>query len=370
MNILIASGIFIPEIGGPATYISNLAKEFIKLGHKVSVIAYSDQDSYDIDSDLSYKVFRIKRKNKLSNYFRYYKRLKELSKNEDFDILYAFDHFSAGIPVSCLAKKVNKPFIIRVGGDFLWEKMVNSGKCNVPLGEYYTMKKSFIEKIYLFIYQFVFNRATKIIFNTQWQKKLYEDNFVLHNKKNIVINNFFIRNKIENKNLSSDEIIFAGRFIKVKNLEKLIKAFSKIETNKKLVLIGDGPEKAGLQDLAKNYKNISIEQTLNAKKLAERVSKCYLFILPSLSELSPNTALEALGLAKAVILTKNNGLADELKKYFYLIDPTSIDEITEAIKFLLEDKNYQDFLQKIEQCNFTNSWADITQEHINLFEKI
>ena len=35
MKILIAAGIFIPEVGGPATYISNLAKEFVKLGSNI-----------------------------------------------------------------------------------------------------------------------------------------------------------------------------------------------------------------------------------------------------------------------------------------------------------------------------------------------
>ncbi|MBT4349498.1 glycosyltransferase family 4 protein [bacterium] len=370
MKILIAAGIFIPEVGGPATYISNLAKEFVKLGHKVSVVTYSDQDFYDIDDNLSYKVFRIKRKNKLSNYFRYYKKLKDVNKKESIDLLYAFDHFSAGIPASLLAKKIKKPLVIRVGGDFLWEKMVNLGKINIPLHKYYSTNKNIKEKIYLNIFQRVFIRANKIIFNTQWQQDLYEANFILNKKNNSVIHNFFVKNNLENKNINSDEIIFAGRFIKLKNIENLIKAFSQIKTNKKLILIGDGPEKNNLKNLIKNYTNIKIEAPLPVDKLLKRISGCYAFVLPSLSELSPNVALEALSLGKAVILTKNNGLPAELKKYFYLINPEAINEITKAINFLLEDKNYQDFLQKIELCIFDNSWSKITHDHIKLFKSL
>mgnify|MGYP006452990875 CR=1 FL=1 len=54
MKILIASGIFIPEPGGPATYAVKIAEEFLKLGHQVSIITYSDKSEYDFDKDLAY----------------------------------------------------------------------------------------------------------------------------------------------------------------------------------------------------------------------------------------------------------------------------------------------------------------------------
>src|SRR3989344_1308256 len=43
-NILIATGIFPPDIGGPATYTKILSEELPKLGWEVKVVTYSDED--------------------------------------------------------------------------------------------------------------------------------------------------------------------------------------------------------------------------------------------------------------------------------------------------------------------------------------
>ena len=40
MKILIATGIYPPDIGGPAKYAKSLRDEFAKLGHKVKIVKY------------------------------------------------------------------------------------------------------------------------------------------------------------------------------------------------------------------------------------------------------------------------------------------------------------------------------------------
>jgi glycosyltransferase involved in cell wall biosynthesis len=373
MKILLATGIFVPEIGGPAGYVLNLARELTKLGHKIQLVTYSDQFFYELDKDFDFVVSRVIRRagvlGKFLNYYHYYKKLKEIYAKDNFDILYAFDHFSAGLPASCLAKKIKKPFVIRVGGDFLWEKMVNNGKCDVALAEYYQQPKSLAEKVYLKIFQYVFRQADKIIFNTAWQKKLYEDIFLLPADKNLVIHNVFTKaDKLTF--VDSKEIIFAGRFIKLKNIENLIQAFSHLKTDKELVIIGDGPEKQNLENLSKNYPNIKIENQLSAEKLKERIAHCYAFVLPSLSEVSPNAALEALSLGKFVILSKNNGLAPELQGCFYLIDPLSVTDIKKALEFCLDQDNYSLYLRKISECNFSHSLGELVKEHLDVFNSL
>lgn len=370
MKILLATGIFVPEIGGPATYVLNLAKELTKLGHKIHVVTYSDQFFYDADKDFGFVVSRVVRRRgflgKFLNYINYYQKLKEIYTQENFDLIYAFDHFSAGLPASFLVKKIKKPFVIRVGGDFLWEKMVNSGKYDLSLAEYYQRSKSLIEIIYLKIFKHVFKKANKIIFNTAWQKQLYEDIFLLNTDKNLVINNVFT--KPENPVfIDGKEIIFAGRFIKLKNIENLIRAFIRLNTEKKLVIIGDGPEKERLESLVKNYNNVKIEEQLPSLKLKERLANAYAFVLPSVSELSPNSALEALGLGKFVILTKNNGLPKELQDCFYLVDPLSITDIRKSLEFCLNKDNYYLYLDKIRKCNFSHTWSQVAREHLDLF---
>src|SRR3989338_7115694 len=101
MKIVIASGIFIPELGGPATYAAKIADSFLALGHQVKIIIYSDKSVYDLDKNLAYPIFRVKISNKLFNYLNYFRVLQKVAK--DADVIYSFDHFSAGIPVALLA---------------------------------------------------------------------------------------------------------------------------------------------------------------------------------------------------------------------------------------------------------------------------
>jgi hypothetical protein len=52
MNVLIVTGIFPPDIGGPSTYVPTISGELVKRGHKVSVVTLSDTLDHD-DHSLS-----------------------------------------------------------------------------------------------------------------------------------------------------------------------------------------------------------------------------------------------------------------------------------------------------------------------------
>ena len=228
MKILIASGIFIPEPGGPATYAVKIAEEFLKLGHQVSIITYSDKSEYDFDKDLAYSVLRIKRSNKLANYLNYFKALQKEAK--DADRIYSFDHFSAGIPAAIFSTIFKKDFYIRVGGDFIWERYLDFNDDLVTLDDFY--KKNLhlnVEKKRFQIIRWVFTRATGIIFTTKFQLKIFQKYYNLSFDKLFVINNPIDKDiKISRKNVNK-EIILAGRFIHKNNILNLIKAFENIK---------------------------------------------------------------------------------------------------------------------------------------------
>ena len=143
-KIVLATGIVPPDIGGPATYVTKLGQQFVKFGYRVKVISYGDKES-EIDEILS--VHRISRKtNALSRYWRYFQQVRKLAKWGD--VIYAQDLISVGLP--CALVKVFNPkikIIVRLGGDFLWEKAYNSGWSNQTLSQYHSQPKNFKEKI-------------------------------------------------------------------------------------------------------------------------------------------------------------------------------------------------------------------------------
>jgi glycosyltransferase involved in cell wall biosynthesis len=364
-KIVIASGTYLPEVSGQSTFVSGLVKTLSAAGMAWSVVAYGGKKETREDI-----IFIVPRN--AWRYFSYWRVARKQAR--DAGIIFAQDLVSSGLPAA-LAKRSGQKLFIRIGGDFIWEKMVNSGRSEVPFSQYYDQPKSRTEKIYLLIYRFVMRRADKIVFNSEWQKGIYCRQFKLPDNKIEIIENFEISDysesirlndhQEENKNITN-EIIFAGRFIPLKNLKRLIEAFRQIETDKKLVLIGDGPQKDELEKLAAKDSRISIEPKIGQPLLFDRLSKSYLLVLPSLSEMNPNIALEALGRRKPVLLTKENGLSGDIRKYFKLIDPTSIKEIKESIEYFLNQENYDEYVGSINNKYPTKKFA----EYLSIFKNL
>ncbi len=357
MKILIATGIYIPEIGGPATYIPNLVKELTKLGHKVKIVTYSDIFKYEGDDD----VIRVKRGNKLLNYFNYYKTLKKEVKG--YDVIYSFDHFSAGIPSVLISKKYNIPLYIRVGGDFIWERYLDRTKDLVTLKDFYNKNIHQKEENLRFkIIKWVFKNTKGIIFTTKFQQDIFKQYYGLNNDKLYIVNNPINIAKEEKKE-SNKEIIFAGRFINKNNVINLIKAFNKLNNKEfKLILIGEGY----LEKEIKTSDNVIIQSRLSREELKQRISKAYLVVFPSLTDISPNTMLECLSVNTPLISSTEIGF-DWIKDKIRLFNPLDIDSIFKEINKLLNKEEYNNYLEIIKNIDYTYTYNQASKDTIKIF---
>ena len=115
MHIFVASGIFHPESGGPATYLHRLLPEIVARGHHVRVLAFGDAptDGYD------YPLTRIPRRALPVRWLHYARAARpEISRAD----LIFFN--SLGLP---LVGAGRKPRVLKVVGDLAWERAVNKG---------------------------------------------------------------------------------------------------------------------------------------------------------------------------------------------------------------------------------------------------
>src|SRR5436309_2301876 len=106
MKILIATGIYLPKIGGPAQYAKNLERVFTDLGHSVTVLTFGLEDNLPTGVRHLFFFFKI------------------LPKVFSADIICALDTFSVGLPAVLASQISGKKCVIRTGGDFLWEQYV------------------------------------------------------------------------------------------------------------------------------------------------------------------------------------------------------------------------------------------------------
>lgn len=368
INILIATGVFPPDIGGPATYAKNLRKEFKGMGHKVKVVTYGEKTYKNKSGD----IFSINRnQNILTRYFKYFWKIYRLL--DWADVFYTLDLVSAGLPSVLVAKLKNKKAIFRTGGDFLWEKSFQEGWTDLPLVEYYKEKKNLKEKFLLNFSRRVLRKFNLVIFSTNLQKDIYKKYYDIEDEKIKLVPNALPVIKIMKGDEQKKIILFAGRFIRLKNIERLIIAFSKLKSDAILHIYGKGPDKKKLKDLIKKMnqsERIMIMDSVFHNELIEKISESLFVILPSITEISPNLAIECISMGKPIILTKYTGIG-ELTANVITIDPLSENDIKEKIEYLSNDYNLRNYADKLKRVDIVKrEWKDIAREHISIFNKI
>lgn len=114
MRLFIASGIFHPEPGGPATYLHRILPAFVERGHAVTALAFGEGrvDGY------SYPLTRIPRRSYLQRQWDYYRAAGRLWPGHDL----AYIH-SLQLP---LPRSI-RPRVGKIVGDIAWERATRKG---------------------------------------------------------------------------------------------------------------------------------------------------------------------------------------------------------------------------------------------------
>ncbi|MBI3633475.1 MAG: GtrA family protein, partial [Candidatus Vogelbacteria bacterium] len=300
-GVAIAAGIFPPDVGGPATYIYRLVNEIAKIEVRSTVVTYSRLRHDTIEN--GYDVIRINaRWPLLVRGITYLVFLFIAAVN--YPVIFAQDLTSTGLLAMVVKKFLpQKKLVIRVGGDLLWERKVEAGKTKLSIADFYRSGRYKRDIVYR-IGQMVLNSADQIIVPALFLKDIYVRYYKIPEEKIDVIKNPLPDINLCEVDAPSESvqgektILFAGRFLKLKNVDRLIKAFIvNYDAIKpaRLVLIGEGSEEKNYREIISKWQHssqISILPPLLQPELFGYIRKANLCVCPSLSEVNPNFILE------------------------------------------------------------------------------
>jgi glycosyltransferase involved in cell wall biosynthesis len=149
---------------------------------------------------------------------------------------------------------------------------------------------------------------------------------------------------------NSDEnyILYGGRLVKEKGVNYLIQAYSllpnELKSVYKLIIVGFGPEETYLKQLAiklgiKN--NVRFIPWLISKEFVKVISKCSVFVLPSLYETFGIVLLESMALGKPVISSNVSGPKDIIINGYngILFEKGSVSELKNLLELILNDED-------------------------------
>lgn len=331
-----------PTFGGSGVVATELGKALAKNGHEVHFITYTQPARLDFfNENIFYHEVNIA-SYPLFQYPPYESALAgkmvDVVKYEELDILhvhYAIPHATSAF----LAKQIlrcqgiNIPVITTLHGTDI--TIVGKDSTLAPVVTFSINESDGVTTV-----------------STDLQKETY--NTFKVRKEIEVIPNFvdlerFKRQKKEHfKRIicPNDEklLVHTSNFRRVKRIDDIIKVFAKLKTiiPSKLLLVGDGPERAAMEQLSRDLglgEDVRFVGKLDA--IEEVLSVADLFLMPSEKESFGLAALEAMACEVPVISTNTGGLP-ELNVHGvtgFLSNVGDIEDMVKNAEYILQDEN-------------------------------
>lgn len=334
MKITIATGLYPPEIGGPATYAAMLESELPARGTEVTIVPFGFVRHYP-------KVIR---------HLVYAWKLFQASKQTD--IIYALDPISVGLPSSMVAFLKQKPFLVRLGGDYAWEQ----GRMRfgvVDTLDEFLLKKEFWPwqvKLFSLIQTYVVKKARRIIVPSEYLKSVVMKWGVDENKIQVIYSALYplvvttsrevLRNELS---YTQPTIVSAARLVPWKGFGVLIEVVARLKEkypNISLVIVGDGEELGRLQDQVAKLRLtdcVRFMGNLSKEALGASIKAADVFVLNTAYEGLSHQLIEVMDIGTPIVTTRAGGNSELITNGLngYLVEFNNIDELSEAIVRIL-----------------------------------
>ena len=304
MKITIATGLYPPEIGGPATYATMLESELPDKGIEVSVVPFGWVRHYP----------------KIIRHFVYAYKLWRESKGSD--IIYALDPVSVGVPAMLVSKLTRKTFLVRVPGDYAWEQGQLRFGVTDRLHDFIEKRLSYGFRVSLLcrLEGYVARQARQVVVPSNYLKQIVEK-WSVDSKKITVINSSLHKIEIGESreairkqfNFTDPTLVSAGRLVPNKGFIQLIKVFSRIKkTHPKaqLVIVGDGPQESAIEDLLLAeglVSSVRLMGSLTQDALGAVIKGADVFVLNTAHEGLSHQLIEVMDLGTPIVTTNVGG---------------------------------------------------------------
>lgn len=365
MKITIATGIFPPDIGGPATFLREFVPFLKKNGWAVDVITYGAprKDAVAISHDNPIK------------WWSFYRAVLKSARNSD--VILATDTFSSGWPAARAARKLKKRLVTRFVGDSAWEISRSNEWTDDPFDVF--QKKKYDWKI-----EFLRNVQKKVLRQSEVITVSHFLELVLKKWgiKSAVIPNAVSPIKLPAKNVLRKKLDFdkkfvvlsVGRITTYKGVDKIIRMCAKLRkeiSELLLVVVGDGPAFFDAQK-ATHEENIShmvrFEGRKDENETRALMKAADVLVLNSEYEGMSHTLLEAMSVECPVIASDVCGNPELVKNRGLLFEYNNMDALKECIlKYYKDPSLAKKYIAKYKQLP---SREEIDKKYLEFLKKV
>jgi glycosyltransferase involved in cell wall biosynthesis len=345
MRILITTGIFPPDIGGPASYAMTLGKNAPE-GVSITVVTYSNKRNYPSDKELPFRLVRVWRRwpKGLRHLIYFFKVLSEAGKN---DVILSLNAVSAGAPALMAARMKKKKFFVKIVGDYAWEMAINKNKSSLLINDFQDTAKKGSIKFLANMQHGTCKKADGVIVPSQYLAGIVKKWGIDQSKIHVIYNGVDFKGSDLNKEearkkigIPGNIILSSGRLVPWKGFKMLIKIMPKLnEINQflRLIIIGDGPDRKVLESMVKNMgleRKVFIVGKKSKEDMGVYFAAADMFVLNSGYEGFSHIILESMAAGVPVIASAVGGNKEVIEqgKNGFLVKYNDEFNLIEAIK--------------------------------------
>ena len=320
MKVLIVTGIFPPDIGGPATYVPQVAAALARRGHQITVLTLSDE-TCSFCPEYTFPVVRLPRW--AFKPWRWLRAVAEIIRlGREVDVLFVNGLALEAVLANLLLRK---PMVQKVVGDLAWERATNRGWVSDTFEAFQTTH-----------YQL---RATRYAILTNVLKALRS--WWVRQAHVVITPSRYLADRVLRWGVPQDSIaviynameptdgittasvplptpvkaVTVGRLIPLKRVDQILETVARVR-GLGLVIIGDGPERLRLEGLAASLgitKRVYFAGTRPREETLGLMVGCHLLVLNSTHEGFPHVVVEAMALGLPVVATAVGGTPEVVK---------------------------------------------------------
>lgn len=304
MKITIATGLYPPEIGGPATYAAMLESELPAYGFSVTTVPFGLVRQYP-------KVIR---------HMVYAWKLWQGSR--EAEVIYSLDPISVGVPALLVAMLRRKPFLLRVPGDYAWEQGQLRFGVTDRLHDFIAKRYQYGWRVSLLclVESFVARHAVRVIVPSQYMVMVMQRWGVDPRKVQVIysaLHPLVVTGKREDLRkkmlLTFPTVLSIGRLIPNKGFAGVIDSFFVVKKKypeAQLLIVGDGPQLSLLQDQVDGRgisESVRFLGRLTKDEMGAVISAADVFVLNTAHEGLSHQILEVMDLGVPIVTTRVGG---------------------------------------------------------------
>ena len=344
MKVLIVSGIWPPDVGGPATHAPQAAAHLVGRGHSVDVLTTADSSP----GRESYPVHTVARS--LPTPLRHARVSAEVARlARRADVVYAASMVTRTAVGTALART---PLVIKLSGDVAYERALRRGSYSGSLEEFQHAsgaRLSLLRKTRTA----ALRRAEHVVCPSEFLSRLAIGWGVPPDRVSVLPNpapelpELAQRDELRKRyGVEGPTLAFAGRLTAAKSLDVALTALAEVD-GVSLLIAGDGEQRRALEQCAHQLGLNGRARFLGRQPslgVLELLCAADAAVLSSSWENFPHTVVEALAVGTPVISTAVGGVGEVVRdgENGLLVPPRDPDALAAAVRRFFTDEQLRE----------------------------